>query len=275
MFFSKSTKRWTRSHLAKLLRNPFYIGKMNWRGKVCQGKHKTIVDENTWNKVQKILDVRRNSTNIQKRNFTYGHGLMKCSDCGYNITAEIHKKRYVYYVCSQRQQMDHSFKLQWIKEEKIESQIIASLEKLVLPDELYKWVIDYLKGKEILSVKRRLKDSQVKFDNLLIKASESEDKLSMGFMRLAGKKQTEIVLLRNQIEKLEIGKEENSRKPLKIIELTQDIANKYVSLKSSKKRCIVNSVFSNLSLDGVSLCAEYRLPFEILAKNAQYPPNYA
>ena len=73
---------------------------------------------------------------------------------------------------------------------------------------------------------------------------------------MAGKKQAEITMLQNRMEKLELGKEENSRKPLQIIELTQGIANKYVSLKSSQKRGIVNYVFSNLSLDGISLCAE-------------------
>ena len=68
-------------------------------------------------------------------------------------------------------------------------------------------------------------------------------------MRLAGKKQAEITMLQNRMEKLELGKEENSRKPLQIIELTQGIANKYVSLKSTQKRGIVKSVFSNLSLN--------------------------
>jgi len=285
MFFSKTTKRWTRSYLAKVLRNPFYIGKMRWRGQVYPGKHKPIIEKDIWNKVQSILDGRRNTANIQKRKFTYGHGLMKCSDCGHQITAEIHKKRYVYYVCSQRRHIDHSFELQWVKEEEIESQIIALLQKLVLPDELYDWVVQYLKvstkkneqekEKEIYSVKRRLKEAQVKFDNLLIKASESEDKLSTGFMRLASKQQMEISLLQNRMQRLEMGKEEDIQKPLQIIELTQDIANKYVSLKSTQKRGIVKSVFSNLSLNGVSLCAEYNLPFEILVKNAHCPPNYA
>ena len=285
MFFSKSVKYWTRSYIGKVLRNPFYVGKMRWRGKVYPGKHKPIIDEDTWNKVQSIFDARRNNTNSQKRKFTYGHGLMKCSGCGRQITAEIHKGRYTYYVCSQRRKIDHGFELQWVKEQQIESQIIALLQKLVLPDELYDWVVQYLKisskkskqekEKEIYSVKRRLKEAQGKFDNLLIKASESDDKFSGGFMRLAGKQQTEISLLQNRMERFETGKEEDIQKPLQIIELTQDIADKYVSLKSMQKRGIVKSVFSNLELDGVSLCAEYNLPFEILAKNAKHPLNYA
>jgi hypothetical protein len=94
-------------------------------------------------------------------------------------------------------------------------------------------------------------------------------------MRLAGKQQMEISLLQNRMQRLEMGKKEDIQKPLQIIELTQDIANKYVSFKSTQKRGIVKSVFSNLSLNGVSLCAAYNLPFEILVKNAHCPPNYA
>ena len=45
MYFSASTRRWTRSHLAKLLRHPFYIGKIPWHGKIYEGKHKPIVNK--------------------------------------------------------------------------------------------------------------------------------------------------------------------------------------------------------------------------------------
>ncbi len=86
---------------------------------------------------------------------------------------------------------------------------------MVLPGELYAWVVQYLKvsanknkqdnEKEVYSIKRRLKEAQGKFDNLLIKASESGDKLSGGFMRLAGNKQTEISLLQNRMEQLKTG----------------------------------------------------------------------
>ncbi|MDH4203403.1 MAG: hypothetical protein OEV87_10995, partial [Phycisphaerae bacterium] len=55
------------------------------------------------------------------------------------------------------------------------------------------------------------------------------------------------------------------------LELAQDLSKQYVTLKPPQKRQIANSVFSNLELNGISLCAEYRLPFAILAKNANGP----
>ena len=48
-----------------------------------------------------------------------------------------------------------------------------------------------------------------------------------------------------------------------------------VTLKPPKKRQIADSVFSNIELNGVNLCAEYKLPFAILAENANRPFNRA
>ena len=62
---------------------------------------------------------------------------------------------------------------------------------------------------------------------------------------------------------------------MKILELAQHLSRQYVMLKPPEKRQIADSVFSNLELDGVSLCAEYRLPFAILAKNTNRPLDYA
>ena len=121
IYFSPSTPRWTRSHLAKLLRHPFYIGKILWRGQNYEGKHEPIVDEHTWQQVQKVLDGRNNSSCPERRQFTYGHGLIKCAHCGYNVTAEIHKQRYVYYICSQRRYHEHPVKPAWVREPVIES----------------------------------------------------------------------------------------------------------------------------------------------------------
>ena len=45
-------------------------------------------------------------------------------------------------------------------------------------------------------------------------------------------------------------------------------------LRPPKKRQIADSVFSSLELDGISLCAEYRLPFAILAKNGNHSLDY-
>jgi len=74
---------------------------------------------------------------------------------------------------------------------------------------------------------------------------------------------------------IETGKQENIRDPAKILELAQHLAGQYVTLPAPQKRQIADSVFSNLQLDDVTLCGNYRLPFSILAENGNHPLNYA
>jgi len=144
LYFSPRKHRWTRSHLATLLRHRFYIGKILWRGKVYQGKHRPLVDQRTWERVQEVMDQRRRSKHGVKRRFTYGHGLLKCAQCGYSITAELHKQRYTYYRCAQVSYREHSTKPEWVPEPVVEDQVIAMLAKLAFPKEVYDWAVAYL-----------------------------------------------------------------------------------------------------------------------------------
>ena len=112
-------------------------------------------------------------------------------------------------------------------------------------------------------------------DAILLRTAQAEDSLADEFMRLARERQSEMVLLQRRFEQTKLGLQEDTGEPVKILELAQHLSRRYVTLKLSKKRQIADSVFSNLELDGVSLCAEYRLPFAILAKNTNHPLNYA
>jgi DNA invertase Pin-like site-specific DNA recombinase len=281
MYFSPTTRRWTRSHMAKVLRHPFYIGKILWRGQVYPGKHEPIIDEQLWQKVQKLLDGRSKNQCKKYRQFTYGHGLIKCAHCGYNITADMHKRKYTYYFCSQRQHQEHPIKPAWVSEPDIESQIITLLGRLVLPKEIYDWAKEYLQRvlvqdesdmeNELMKLKRRLSETQATMDALLLKAAHVEDNMSEGFMRLARDKHNEIAVVQQRIDEITHGKREYSGEPVRIIELAQNLSAQYVTLKPPQKRQIANSVFSNLELDDVTLCGTYRLPFAILAENANRP----
>ena len=112
-------------------------------------------------------------------------------------------------------------------------------------------------------------------DSLLIRAAQADDSLIESFMRLAKKKQQEIMLLERRSEQIKKGKKEKSYEPARIFELSQNLVEHYVTFPAAQKRQTIETVFSNLQLDDVNLCAEYRLPFSILAENAHRPLDYA
>ena len=126
---------------------------------------------------------------------------------------------------------------------------------------------------ELNRLKRRSSETQATLGALLLKAAQTEDNLAEGFMQLARQKQHEVALLQQRIEQIKTGKQENSPDAVKIIELAQHLVEQYVTFPPPQKRQIVDSVFSNLQLEDVNLCGDYRLPFSILAKNSRHPLN--
>ncbi len=151
----------------------------------------------------------------------------------------------------------------------------------MLPKDVYDWVMEYLKRssnkdtsdveKELKSLKRKISESQKIVDSILLRAAQVEDSLADNFMRLAQERQSEVKILQHRFDQLKSGFQEDNDKPVEILELAQSLSKQYVTLKPSQKRQIASSVFSNLLLNGVSLCADYRLPFAILANNANRP----
>ena len=112
-------------------------------------------------------------------------------------------------------------------------------------------------------------------DALLLKAADTSNGLAEDFLRLARRKQQELGLLQDRMGQLKAGTARDGQKAAEIIELAQRVAKQYLTLSPPKKRQIVDSVLSNLQLDDVTLFADYRLPFSILAENGTCPLNYA
>jgi hypothetical protein len=126
---------------------------------------------------------------------------------------------------------------------------------------------------ELGRLKQRSSGTQATLDALLLKAAQAEDNLAEGFMQLARQKQHEVALLQQRIEQRKAGKQENGRDAAKIIELAQHLAEQYVTFPPPQRCQIVDSVFSNLQLEDVNLCGDYRLQFSILAENSHRPLN--
>jgi site-specific DNA recombinase len=84
------------STIHAVLRNPLYMGEIQWKGRTYPGKHEPLVSRDLWERVQYVLDGRhaRNRRRV-KHDFAFS-GLIACGHCGCSIVGEIKKARYVY-----------------------------------------------------------------------------------------------------------------------------------------------------------------------------------
>ena len=104
---SKNGVPFARPNVLWILRNPAYVGRVAFRGKVHPGRHEAIIDEQTFDAVQAILAERADSQALKR-----GHpsdymlsGVLRCGRCRkayVGTAAHGRKSRYRYYICSTR-----------------------------------------------------------------------------------------------------------------------------------------------------------------------------
>lgn len=92
--------------LSDLLRNPFYVGRVRYRGKTYRGRHPRLVDEATFEQVQVVLRGHRTSGERPSRWQHYLRGAIICNDCGGRLIysrATGNGGLYEYFVCRGKQ----------------------------------------------------------------------------------------------------------------------------------------------------------------------------
>jgi site-specific DNA recombinase len=90
-------RTWTKFTVDGMLRNPFYIGMIHYRGNLLQGKHEPLVTADLFAQVQQALTARRrvpqNATNaVTVYPLT---GILFCADCGHPFIGQCVRSRRV------------------------------------------------------------------------------------------------------------------------------------------------------------------------------------
>jgi len=93
-----------KNNLYNLLTNIIYTGKVDYGGKVYEGEHDRIIDDETWNRVQATLsrNGRRGGRNVGNKHGALLQGLVRCASCDVGMVHTYVSKKtrlYRYYVC--------------------------------------------------------------------------------------------------------------------------------------------------------------------------------
>jgi site-specific DNA recombinase len=107
--FTQNKKIFRGSTVTKILHNIKYIGKLKYEGKIYDGIHESILDTETFDKVQEIHRTKHISKNYSnnKRGINYQKyyliEILYCGECGSNFRANNtgpSKSRFATYACS-------------------------------------------------------------------------------------------------------------------------------------------------------------------------------
>jgi DNA invertase Pin-like site-specific DNA recombinase len=270
----------SKSHVEKLLKNPFYAGSFYWDGKLYPGTHIPLISYTLFDQAQAAFR-SHNQPKYKKRAFAFG-GLLRCAYDDCTVTAEIKKNRYIYYRCTGYR---GKCALPYFREEELGDRLGQVLKDIHIPDDVLAQLLQSLlhdksrgeaHGKSeseklrtrLAQVRRRTEQAYLdKLDGKITevfwaaKSSEWNQEEQQILMALAG---------------LEQQSPENLLDGARILELANKAYFLYLRQPPAEKAKLLRVVLSNCKIDAASVEPTYRKPFDLIfqrVKNEGWLPG--
>jgi DNA invertase Pin-like site-specific DNA recombinase len=127
-------RRFDRAALVRLLTNVLYVGEVRHKGKVYEGEQAAILDRETWQRAQDLLQRRQSQGPVPRGAGALLQNLLGCGVCGSRMAPGYTTKRdrrYAYYVCRTAQQQGAAAcPGQLIAAARLEQSLLAGLQAM-------------------------------------------------------------------------------------------------------------------------------------------------
>jgi len=287
---SEGHKLLSRSQVAYIIRNALYAGFVEWpknSGNLIKGRHEPVV---SWElRKQAIAGLERhNKPQYGSREYRF-KGLIRCARCNCAIVGDAKKKMtkqgertYNYYRCgknSPHRKCDAP--KGYVNEEVIESQVLEMLERIQLTPELVTKTMEYLETaaqfdatenvSRLAQLRAEHKQILNRKENLLdLLADKKIDEAAWTQKR--ARYDAQLMDLEAHIKHLgETEPASYMAVARRTLELTNASKSLYISMSDSKRRELLASLHSNLTLDHKKLMPAWRKPYASFAKLASCP----
>lgn len=262
------------SRIHALLQDPFYIGKMDYRGQVWQGAHEPLISLELFERVQRRLKRKERGVGatLYSKHDHLLRGFTVCSGCGKRISWEIHKSHTYGYCkqygrCSQRAV---------ITESKTEKQLLPHLEALKIENErLADWIYRALKAAgtsdnsaKLASKKQleeRINSVSSKLERLLELRIEGEIEKE-DYERKREEYSREKERLKQQLTLTDKQPSGEIEDPAEIFRIGQEAAVLFSSSLPNEKRKILKKLITQLAVSGSSVSVSYTRSYAKLAQ---------
>jgi site-specific DNA recombinase len=168
----RPSKPLSRSHLQRILRNPYYMGIVTFEGVQYAGRHEPLINPVLFETVQRVLDEKNQSGERPIRHQHYLKGTVFCGECGGRLGISFNKGNggtYGYFFCINRQR-EGDCTLPWIPMATVEDlvegywlRIRPSDEKLASTREQIEHHLGVIRSNS----ERELKRQQARLDKLV------------------------------------------------------------------------------------------------------------
>jgi site-specific DNA recombinase len=271
--------------LAKILRDPYYTGKIRFKGAIYQGRHEPLIDEETFLACQEILDRRNRRGDRDFIHFHYLKGQLYCGLCeAQGRTRRLvytqntgHGGTYEYWVCSGKQR--EGCRLGTLRMEDVEAAVAREVAlqqlsaeaiesmRIELQQALDQQQASAREAKKALRAElRKLEDQEERLIELAADGTLDSAKLRDKLARVTLKKGAVTEKLGRSEERLILG----SEIVLTHLDLLSDPARLYRTSPDNARRDIIGGLF-----DGLTVYLEEDTPGGVAVKGDRSVPNTA
>ncbi len=257
--------------ISNILKNPFYYGMMQVKGKLYPHSYPPIVDQSIWKACEAVytgLNSKGDAVHATEQSFALA-GLVKCAVSGRTVTCDLKKGKYVYLIARDPQRPEKKI---WVKESVIMDQIAEIMRSITIPEAVLEPMVDYLRQSheaevayhqqktksltdEIAEISRKM-DS---LTDLLIDKSITKDVYTQKHTLFQNRRME----LNYELEQHMKGDGDYKIALSTLLSLSSRIYDLFESSKSDEKRRLIGFVFSNLEIYGEELRFSLRKPFDL------------
>ncbi|MBM3253186.1 MAG: hypothetical protein FJZ16_02900 [Candidatus Omnitrophica bacterium] len=251
-----------------MLTNPFYLGLFEYKGEIFQGKHPPIIDKDLFDKVQEVLKFRSRPSLTKKHYFVF-RGLIRCAECGCQITAEI-QKGHRYYHCSKKRDPCSQSSL-FIREENLAQQIKEAILKVSLDNQAFSYMMEELNREITLANAERVHNhvsAEIKNQEIDEQLKRLLDLLVRGVISEEDYKREKAQLLDKKFDISDGGNPDGDWHERFKNFLTLAHQASYIAAEANFEalRDFLRQAASNLKLFNKTLLVSYASAFKILAE---------
>ncbi len=271
---TRQGKPYVKSHLQRILTNPFYVGINRFNGKDYPGAQETFIPKSLFKNVQEKLHGGR--PRKYNRHHSPFQGIIRCEDCGSVVTWQLQKGHY-YGVCRRLTSACKQSKM--LREDYVEAMIVHELKKLICPSpEIIDWVASAMREQYAERIEDRTRmvralEAQIKrietMDETLYDDKLSGDIHKERYEEKHGQFMKQKADFEDQLRNIDTSMGARLEQRLVILELSQKAAELYAKKAPEQKRLIISKLFEKLTLRGGSISVKYSKFSEAIADNVQ------
>jgi site-specific DNA recombinase len=261
------------SYLQVLLRNPFYVGRLLWKGDVYPGKHEPLVPIELFNEVQRQL-----ASKFLRGGVRYGSlefwlkGIAHCGECGSKMTAERHG-RWTYYRCLANTRSRNLCRARFSNAERVHDKLRAVYKMLSLSEDAVgrllatteqrvREVADSRRSSQrsLVMMRKRMEEKRSRADEALAVGDMPRDR----YLGLTAKWTRELHGLDEQLEALKQDPDVLMTTIRSRVQAAGSLWDFQLGLEKTQRHRLATAILARVDLKGGTITSiDLRGPFEL------------